>query len=68
MENLRKYRVDSVYAHVWERNEEALEWYCRRGFKKGLMEEAYYTKLRPAGAWVVMREIGVQDFLPEAVH
>ncbi|KAI4114478.1 MAG: hypothetical protein LQ338_008001, partial [Usnochroma carphineum] len=27
--------VSAVYAHVWEANEEALEWYVKRGFRVG---------------------------------
>lgn len=52
-----------VYAHVWEANTEALEWYRRRGFDvdTGEVVEGYYSKLRPAGARVVRRRIGVGD-------
>lgn len=50
----RKWKVVEVYAHVWEANEEALEWYVKRGF---IVEEqvlqGYYRKLRPNGAKVV---------------
>lgn len=52
-----------VYAHVWEANTEALEWYRRRGFDvdTGEVVKGYYSKLRPAGARVVRRRIGVGD-------
>jgi ribosomal protein S18 acetylase RimI-like enzyme len=50
-----KYDIAHVYAHVWESNEEALEWYDKRGFKKIMKVEQYYRKLRPDGAWIVMK-------------
>lgn len=62
---IRKYQhVTSVYAHVWEANTDALEWYVKRGFEveKGVVE-GYYRKLRPAGARVVRRRLGVADYL-----
>lgn len=46
-----------IYAHVWESNEEALEWYDRRGFRKAMKVEQYYRKLRPDGAWVVQKDL-----------
>jgi len=56
--------VTSIYAHVWEANEEALEWYGKRGFVVELqVVEGYYRKLRPSGARVVRRRVGVGDYL-----
>ena len=53
-----------LYAHVWEANEEALKWYRKRGFMVGDgVVEGYYRKLRPGGARVVWRGLGVEDFL-----
>jgi N-alpha-acetyltransferase 50 len=46
-----------LYAHVWEKNEEALEWYTKRGFKRVMLLERYYLRLRPSGAWIVRREL-----------
>lgn len=46
-----------IYAHVWEKNEDALEWYAKRGFKRVIFFERYYRKLRPGGAWVVRMEL-----------
>lgn len=46
-----------IYAHVWEKNEAALEWYAKRGFKRVLLLERYYRRLRPAGAWIVRKEL-----------
>ena len=62
---IRRYEhVTSVYAHVWEANTDALEWYGKRGFEieKGVVE-GYYRKLRPTGARVVRRLLGVGDYL-----
>lgn len=56
--------VVEVYAHVWEANEEALEWYGKRGFLvEEQVVEGYYRKLRPSGARIVMRRVGVGDYL-----
>jgi ribosomal protein S18 acetylase RimI-like enzyme len=50
----KEWSVDEVYAHVWEANDEALEWYQRRGFGvTGEIQDGYYKKLRPTGARVV---------------
>jgi N-alpha-acetyltransferase 50 len=52
-----------VMAHVWEANEEALEWYRRRGFTVDEMVEDYYQQLKPRGARVVRKKVSVRDFL-----
>lgn len=54
----------SVYAHVWEANEEGLEWYRRRDFvvEEPVVED-YYRRLRPRGARIVRRGVGVRDWL-----
>ena len=50
--------VESVYAHVWEKNEDALEWYLGRGFvMDGEMVQGYYRKLRPAGAVLLRKKL-----------
>jgi ribosomal protein S18 acetylase RimI-like enzyme len=54
---LREHDIESVYAHVWECNAEALEWYTKRGFRQVMLVEGYYRKLRPGGAWVVKRDL-----------
>lgn len=46
-----------IYAHVWEKNEDALEWYAKRGFKRVLLAEQYYRRLKPSGAWIVRKEL-----------
>lgn len=56
--------VVEIYAHVWEANGDALEWYVKRGFR--VEQEVilgYYRKLRPSGARVVRRSLGVADWL-----
>ncbi|KIV91496.1 hypothetical protein PV10_06030 [Exophiala mesophila] len=47
----------SVYAHVWEKNEDALEWYEKRGFYRVLLVQRYYRRLNPGGAWIVRKEL-----------
>lgn len=57
-------RITSVYAHVWEANEDALEWYANRGFIiEGERVEGYYRRLKPNGARVLRRRLGVPDVL-----
>ncbi|KAI9737893.1 MAG: hypothetical protein M1834_009263 [Cirrosporium novae-zelandiae] len=61
---ITRYSATSVYAHVWEENDEALEWYQNRGFTVDKqVVEGYYRKLKPDGAKVVRRRIGVGDYL-----
>jgi len=56
--------VVEIYAHVWEANEDALEWYIKRGFRvEHAVIQGYYRKLRPSGARVVRRSLGVADWL-----
>ena len=47
----------SVFAHVWETNDEGVEWYRGRGFEIGDVQGGYYRKLRPDGARVVRRDV-----------
>ncbi|KAL8751653.1 MAG: hypothetical protein Q9184_006000 [Pyrenodesmia sp. 2 TL-2023] len=55
--------VVSIYAHVWEANEEALEWYVNRGFQVGEVVQGYYRRLKPAGARIVWRDLRVEDYI-----
>jgi ribosomal protein S18 acetylase RimI-like enzyme len=55
--------VRSITAHVWEANEEGLEWYKKRNFEILEKEEVYYRKLKPPGAFLVRKWIGVGDLL-----
>ncbi len=43
--------VRCITAHVWEANDEGLEWYKKRNFETIGKEEEYYRKLRPQGAF-----------------
>lgn len=56
-------RIEGLYAHVWVENQEAVEWYTKRGFEKGELIEGYYRRLRPQGAWVFRRRFSVQDHI-----
>ena len=60
---IAQYGATSIYAHVWEANDEALDWYRRRGFEIGELVLGYYRRLKPDGARLVRRRLGVQDFL-----
>ena len=59
----KEHRVKSVAAHVWEANDDGLEWYDKRGFEVTGKEEGYYSKLKPNGAMLVQKAIGVGDLL-----
>ena len=58
-----QHAVRCVTAHVWEANEEGLEWYKKRGFEIIGKEDVYYHKLKPPGAVLVRKWIGVADLL-----
>lgn len=58
-----EHRVRCVTAHVWEANEDGLEWYRKRGFETLGKEEGYYRKLKPSGAFLVKKWVGVADLL-----
>ena len=49
--------LTTVCAHVWEVNDDGLEWYCKRGFEVGVLVKGYYRKLRPDGARLVWRGV-----------
>lgn len=60
----KKNLVEEVYAHVWEVNEEGVEWYLKRGFVVvGGLVERYYRRLRPQGARLLRRRVGVGDWV-----
>ncbi|EUC42177.1 hypothetical protein COCMIDRAFT_104208 [Bipolaris oryzae ATCC 44560] len=59
--------VRSVIAHVWEANEEGMEWYKKRSFDIVGKEEGYYRKLKPQGALLVRKWIGVGDLLDPSI-
>jgi ribosomal protein S18 acetylase RimI-like enzyme len=58
--------VKYITAHVWEANEDGLEWYKKRGFEIIGTEERYYGKLKPSGAVLVRKVIGIGDYLNAA--
>jgi len=60
-----EYEVKTVSAHVWEANIEARQWYAKQGFREVSFEKDYYRRLKPGGAWVVERPIGISDLLGE---
>ncbi|KAK0109852.1 hypothetical protein ONS95_002522 [Cadophora gregata] len=57
-------RIESLYAHVWTQNEEALDWYAARGFRR---EEpvlhGYYRRLNPDTAYIFRRRLVPSDHL-----
>jgi ribosomal protein S18 acetylase RimI-like enzyme len=60
---IRNYGVSAVGAHVWEASNEAREWYKKRGFRETHLEQGYYRRLTPQGAYVLRREIRPRDLL-----
>ncbi|KAF4628713.1 hypothetical protein G7Y89_g9438 [Cudoniella acicularis] len=57
-------RIAEIYAHVWTQNDEALEWYAKRGFKRDeYAVVGYYRRLKPDSAWVLRRRILPSDHL-----
>jgi len=50
-------KVRSIYAHVWESNEDALAWYAKLDFRRTMLQPQYYRRLKPSGAWVVRKEL-----------
>jgi len=60
---ISKYGVNAVGGHVWEASQEAREWYKKRGFRETHLEQCYYRRLTPQGAYVLRREIGPRDLL-----
>ncbi|KAH0333705.1 acyl-CoA N-acyltransferase, partial [Aureobasidium melanogenum] len=60
---INKYGVNAVGAHVWEASPEAREWYAKRGFRETHLEQHYYRRLTPQGAYVLRRDIGPRDLL-----
>jgi ribosomal protein S18 acetylase RimI-like enzyme len=54
---LANYNVGSIYAHVWEENQDGLEWYKKQGFEVGELIQDYYRKLRPKGARIVRKKL-----------
>lgn len=56
--------ITSIYAHVWTKNDEAIDWYSARNFKKeGNVINDYYRRLKPDSAWLLRRRITTSDLL-----
>lgn len=61
---VEQHGINVVVAHVWEDNEDALEWYQNRGFKIIRKEKNYYRRLAPkTDAWVIRKEIQPSDLI-----
>jgi len=57
-------KIASLYAHVWTENEEALEWYTSRGFRReDPVLHGYYRRLKPDTAWIFRRRLLPSDHL-----
>ena len=56
-DNVTRNNASFVYAHVWENNEDALAWYEKRNFKRTMLVDQYYRRLKPSGAWIVRKEL-----------
>ncbi len=54
--NAKKIFIHEIYVHVWIKNEEAIEWYLKRGFKKNEIIKNYYKKLDNSDAIVLTLE------------
>lgn len=62
--NTDDHHITEIYAHVWEANEDAIQWYMKRGFEvEDGVVEGYYRRLKPGGAWIVRKRVGVRDYL-----
>lgn len=56
-EAVTRHHVSFVYAHVWENNEDALVWYEKRKFRRTLLVDQYYRRLKPSGAWICQKDL-----------
>lgn len=58
LEQAKEMYVTEVYVHVFSTDNEALEWYEKRGFEKGELIKEYYKKMEPKGdAYVMTKKI-----------
>ena len=51
-----KPRVDRIHLHVQVSNIDAKRFYERHGFNEVGIDELYYKKIKPSGAWIMERE------------
>jgi len=52
-----KPKISRIYLHVQVSNPGAKQFYERHGFRESGIEEGYYKKITPSGAWVLEREV-----------
>jgi len=52
-----KPKIGRIYLHVQVSNDSAKQFYDRHGFKENGIDEGYYKKITPSGAWVLERNI-----------
>ncbi|KAI0305762.1 acyl-CoA N-acyltransferase [Multifurca ochricompacta] len=52
-----KPKINRIYLHVQVSNDGAKRFYERHGFKENGIDESYYKKIKPSGAWILEREI-----------
>jgi len=52
-----KPRLSRIYLHVQVSNHGAKQFYERHGFRESGVDEGYYKKITPSGAWVLERDI-----------
>ncbi|KAI0254001.1 acyl-CoA N-acyltransferase [Lactifluus subvellereus] len=52
-----KPQISRIYLHVQVSNDSAKHFYEQHGFKESGIDEDYYKKIKPSGAWVLEREV-----------
>lgn len=55
----RHHGLPTATVHVWESNPSGLDFYCSLGFTILQTIEEYYEFLRPAGAWLLSKDLYV---------
>jgi ribosomal protein S18 acetylase RimI-like enzyme len=56
-----KLKISRIYLHVQVSNHDGKRFYERHSFKESKIEESYYKKISPSGAWVLERDINAQE-------
>ncbi|KAI0320912.1 N-acetyltransferase NAT13 [Amylostereum chailletii] len=54
--NHERPKIDRIHLHVQISNQDAKKFYERHGFKEVGVDENYYKKIKPSGAWVLERD------------
>lgn len=54
IEQAKAMYVHDVYVHVLSTDEDAIQWYEKRGFQKGDLVKEYYKTMQPKGDAYVM--------------